>query len=242
MLTITALCLIPSKRHDYVMPLHLATFVFSGLGFRYLLEHRTSVFTRLVMIPASVFLATPLLNIAAIILDKLPLTATLLMGTLFVAACGLAVIVLRCRSLPAACFTVVLAVIVIHGLSFHVDHPKGREDYTFWRQFVSLARQNAEGQPVHVYGGVPLLLAYELRQHQINCDAAELPTDQPQWIVMPKDARPNLERETNRPAQYIAQLKGFDYALFRLEPTPRVIPIEASSPIGSADVESSTLR
>lgn len=181
-------CLIPTKRHDHLLPVYPPFFILAGVALEQLLGPILMPRARWVMLPAvSVLILVPLL---------FPWVDQPQVWGLVAAAflCGSIAFLLYVRGTRNSFVVAMLGVICMHGIYHHEFHQDGRADYQellgFIKQVKTLVPPKTD---IPVYEAHPLI-SYQLHQHDRYPTPESLRDRHPEWVIAPKSRRQELSR------------------------------------------------
>jgi len=181
-------CLIPTKRHDHLLPVYPPFFMLAGVALQRLLGPILLASSRWVMLPGTlVLLAVPLL---------FPwVDQPRVWGLVAVAfLCGAIGFLLYARGARSSFVVMIVGVIAMHGIYHHEFHQDGRADYQDLLTFIKSVKQIVpRPQDVTIYEAHPLI-AYQLHQHEESPSVEELQKTRPKWVIAPKSRKPELAR------------------------------------------------
>lgn len=181
-------CLIPTKRHDHLLPVYPPFFILAGVALQRLLGPILMPRSRWVMIPATATLfAVPLL---------VPWVDQPQVWGLVAAAfiCGAIAFLLYTRGARSSFVVAVLGLVVMQGIYHHEFHQDGRADYQELLSFIKSVKQIVpQNQEVTIYEAHPLI-SYQLHQHRESPTIEQLQKCRPEWIITPQSRRPELAR------------------------------------------------
>lgn len=181
-------CLIPTKRHDHLLPVYPPFFMLAGVALQRLLGPILLSSSRWVMIPGTLVLLTVPLLFPWV--DQPQVWG--LVATAFL--CGAIGFLLYARSSRSSFVVTIVGVIAMHGIYHHEFHQDGRADYQDLLTFIKSVKQIVpRPQDVTIYEAHPLI-AYQLHQHEESPSVEELQKTRPEWVIAPKSRKPELAR------------------------------------------------
>lgn len=181
-------CLIPTKRHDHLLPVYPPFFMLAGVALQRLLGPILLIRSRWVMLPATaVLMGVPLLFPWV---DQ-PQVWGLVAASFLSGAIGF---LLYARGSRSSFVVTAVGVIAMHGIYHHEFHQDGRADYRELLTFIKSVKQIVpHPQEVTIYESHPLI-AYQLHQHKESPTVEELKESHPEWVIAPKSRKPELAR------------------------------------------------
>jgi len=181
-------CLIPTKRHDHLLPVYPPFFILAGVALQDLLGPILMPRARWVLLPGTLILmAVPLL---------VPWVDQPQVWGLVVAAflCGAIGFLLYVRGQRASFVVTVLGFIVMHGIYHHEFHQDGRADYRELIAFIKSVKQIVpRTEEIAVYQTHPLV-SYQLHRHEDFPTLEQLKQSPPRWVIAPKSRKPEIAR------------------------------------------------
>jgi hypothetical protein len=213
------LSLLPSKRHDFLLPVYPPIFMLAGLGIKYVTDpplegvRKWAVWTAvalLIFLPA----AMPFL-----MKHKWTVWVWMSAGGSF--GCGV-MAALRIRKQPArALLWICAGLIIVNGLYNHGmgnSHPI--DFYEKLRTFTARVRQHTAHEPLIVWNTHPLI-PYELGLHERFLELEDLKRKQPKWLITETKLAGEIQGATgwrlSGEAALLLREKKVDVQLYRID-------------------------
>lgn len=180
-------CVIPTKRHDHVLPVYPPVYLLAGFALKQILEPVLLPRARWVMWPlCGALMGSPFV----LPWVNQPQVWGLMAGAFVCGAVGF-LIYLHGRR-----FSFVVAatgLLCLHGLYHHQIHGEGRVDYDKLLAFVKEVKlKRSAEERIAVYQAHPLI-AYELRMHETLIKPADVAALQPKWVITTEEQMPKLQ-------------------------------------------------
>jgi len=213
--------LIPSKRHDLLLPVYPPVFMLAGFALQLVVAQIQQPKANWLLPVAGGGLAVGALWVAF----QADAVVPLLLAVATIVA-GLATLLAARKRQAYAVHLLAVACLCGHGIYYHWANLDARVDYTTFATFIDRVKTETAEAPVLVYHAHPLV-SYELGQHEEFPDPRDLLDRRPTWLIAPSPEVPIIQSWTG---WELEPLHSFDFhgqreidaTLYRIQRTPLV--------------------
>lgn len=207
---------IPSKRHDLLLPVYPVVFMLTGYVLQKWGAPGFTKQTRWLITAGGLCLV----GFGGYIVMTVGLSTAGIIA-LFAASGGVVTVIATRKESLAVLHAFAVASVLGHGVYFHWANIDSRVDYAEFTSFISEVKSHIGDNHVVVYHAHPLI-SYELNLHEEFPDLRDLLDRSPQWLIAPQAEVPIVESWTRWKLHPVSEidfhgLRAIDATLYRVE-------------------------